>query len=128
MTRKLAAVFAFAITAVPTPALAQTLPAGLDDPAYGEYAETVVGGTVPGTLSLALGAAASFGTFAPGVAADYTASTTANVISTAGDGLISVADPSSTATGRLVNGNYALTSPLRAKASSAGGEGSALAP
>ena len=40
-----------------------------------------VGGTVPATLSLTLGAPASFGTFVPGVAADYTASTTANVIS-----------------------------------------------
>ena len=32
----------------------------------------------------------------PGVGQDYTASTTANVISTAGDALLSVADPSST--------------------------------
>ena len=44
------------------------------------------GGTVPATLSLAIGAPnASFGAFTPGVARDYTASTTANVISTAGD-------------------------------------------
>ena len=43
------------------------------------------GGTVPATLSLTLGAPATFGAFTPGVAKDYTASTTANVISTAGD-------------------------------------------
>ena len=44
-----------------------------------------VGGSVPATLSLTLGANASFGAFTPGVARTYTASTTANVISTAGD-------------------------------------------
>ena len=43
------------------------------------------GGTVPATLSLTLGTAASFGAFTPGVQRDYDASTTANVISTAGD-------------------------------------------
>ena len=37
-----------------------------------------VGGTVPPTLSLTLGAAASFGAFTPGVAREYAASTTAN--------------------------------------------------
>ena len=53
-----------------------------------------VGGTVPPTLSLQLGAAASFGAFTPGVARDYTASTSANVVSTAGDATLSVSDPS----------------------------------
>ena len=38
-----------------------------------------VGGTVPATLSLTLGAPATFGAFTPGVASDYTASTTATV-------------------------------------------------
>ncbi|HET6548789.1 MAG TPA: M14 family zinc carboxypeptidase, partial [Solirubrobacter sp.] len=47
--------------------------------------EGEVGGTVPATLSLTLGAPASFGAFVPGVEDDYTATTTANVISTAGD-------------------------------------------
>ena len=61
-----------------------------------EFATTGgVGGTVPATLSLTLGAPATFGTFAPGVANDYTASTIANVISTAGDATLNVADPSS---------------------------------
>ena len=58
-----------------------------------------VGGTVPATLSLSLGTPASFGAFTPGVAKTYDASTTANVISTAGDATLSVADPSSVATG-----------------------------
>ena len=53
-----------------------------------------VGGTVPATLSLTLGAPAAFGAFTPGVARDYFATTTANVISTAGDAALSVADPS----------------------------------
>ncbi len=44
-----------------------------------------VGGSVPATLSLVLGAPASFGAFTPGVTKDYAASTTATVISTAGD-------------------------------------------
>ena len=73
-----------------------------------------VGGTVPATLALTLGAPASFGAFTPGVAKDYTASTTATVISTAGDATLAVADPSSTATGHLVNGTFSLPSPLQA--------------
>ena len=48
----------------------------------------------------------------PGVAKSYTASTTATVISTAGDATLSVADPSATNTGRLVNGTFALPQPI----------------
>ncbi|WP_081686269.1 fibronectin type III domain-containing protein [Candidatus Solirubrobacter pratensis] len=75
--------------------------------------EAGVGGTVPPTLALTLGAPASFGAFTPGVGNDYTASTTATVTSTAGDATLAVTDPSSTAPGRLVNGTFALASPLR---------------
>ena len=82
-------------------------------------AELTVGGTVPPVLALTLGAPASFGTFTPGVAREYSASTTANVISTAGNALLSVADPSDTATGRLVNGAFSLPQALLA---SGGGE------
>ena len=39
------------------------------------YARGAVGGTVPATLSLTLGAPASFGAFTPGVTKTYTAST-----------------------------------------------------
>ena len=63
---------------------------------------------MPATLSLTLGTPATFGAFTPGVARDYVASTSANVISTAGDATLSVADPSSTATGHLVNGAFSL--------------------
>ena len=53
----------------------------------------------------------------------------ANVISTAGEAVLSVTDPSSNATGRLVNGPFALPQPLQFKASSAAaGPGSAFAP
>ena len=85
------------------------------------------GGSVAATLSLTLGSAASFGTFVPGVARNYDASTTANVISTAGDALLSVADPSPTATGRLVNGSFALAQPLQAMGTSASATGGAFA-
>jgi beta-glucosidase len=66
-----------------------------------------VGGTVPATLSLTLGTPASFGAFQPGVAKDYTASTTANVISSAGDAALSVSGPN-----HLTNGAFTLPSPL----------------
>jgi hypothetical protein len=72
-----------------------------------------VGGDVPPTLALTLGQPASFGAFVPGTAADYTAATTASVISTAGDATLSVSDPSTTAPGHLVNGSFSLPSPLQ---------------
>jgi hypothetical protein len=78
--------------------------------------QTSVGGTVPATLSLQLGAPASFGNFIPGLAQEYTASSTATVTSTAGDAALSVADPSTTATGHLVNGEFSLPSALQASA------------
>ena len=86
-----------------------------------------VGGTVPATLALSLGTPAAFGPFTPGVAKTYTASGTANVISTAGDATLSVADPSTTATGHLVNGAFSLPSALQARATSPLGTGGALA-
>jgi hypothetical protein len=54
-----------------------------------------------------LGAPASFGSFVPGHAADYTASTTADVVSTAGDAALSVSGPD-----HLTNGAFSLPSPL----------------
>ena len=47
------------------------------------------------------------------------------MISTAGDALLSVADPSSTATGRLVNGTFSLPQPLQARARNAANTGTA---
>jgi photosystem II stability/assembly factor-like uncharacterized protein len=84
------------------------------------------GGTVPATLALTLGPPASFGAFTPGVDKTYNASTTANVISTAGDALLSVADPDTTAPGHLVNGAFVLPQPLQARATKADTTGTAF--
>jgi hypothetical protein len=86
---------------------------------------TPVGGTVPATLSLTLGTPASFGAFTPGVTKTYTAQTTGTVTSTAGDATLSVADPSPTATGHLVNGAFSLPQPLQARARNATNTGTA---
>ena len=63
---------------------------------------------MPATLSLSLPGPVSFGTFIPGIAREYTASTTATVISTAGSATLSVSDP-----GHLANGTFTLAQPLR---------------
>ena len=75
-----------------------------------------VGGTVAATLALTLGTPAAFGPFTPGVMKDYDASSTATVISTAGDATLAVADPSATAPGHLVNGTFVMPSALLARA------------
>jgi hypothetical protein len=77
---------------------------------------TTVGGNVPAQLALTLGQAAAFGPFTPGVTKDYDSSTTATVISTAGDAALSVSDPSTNNPGHLVNGAFSLPSALQAKA------------
>jgi PKD repeat protein len=77
-------------------------------------AETSVGGTVPATLSLTLGAPAGFGAFTPGLDRVYTASTTATVTSTAGDAALSASEP-----GHLMNGSFALPEPLQVSLSRA---------
>jgi predicted alpha-1,2-mannosidase len=84
-------------------------------------ASSQVGGSVPATLSLVLSAPASFGAFTPGVGMEYSATTTANVVSTGGDAALSAADTSSTATGHLVNGAFSLPQPLRVAARSPAG-------
>ena len=91
------------------------------------FPTTTVGGTVPATLSLTLGPAAQFGAFTPGVERTYEASTTANVISSAGDALLSVADPSSQNTGHLVNGSFFMPQPLQARARNAANQSTSYA-
>jgi hypothetical protein len=85
-------------------------------------------GNVPATLALTIGGPATFGAFIPGVAAEYTASTTALVTSSAASAILSVADPSDVATGRMVNGADALTNRLQARATTAAQPASAFAP
>ena len=65
-------------------------------------------GTTPATLALTLGAPATFGAFTPGIDRTYTASTTANVVSSAGDAALSVSTP-----GHLTNGAFSLPEPLQ---------------
>src|SRR3954452_5413091 len=92
---------------VATPA-AKVVPAGYRlAPGWATYADGSAGGTVPATLSLALGGPASFGAFTPGLGKEYTAQTTANVISTAGDAALSASGPVS-----MKNGPFTLASPL----------------
>ena len=71
------------------------------------------GGTVAATLALTLGAPATFGAFTPGVDKEYMASTEATVVSTAGDAALTVADTSTTNTGKLVNGSFTLPQSLQ---------------
>ena len=60
---------------------------------------------MPATLALTLGPGRmQFGAFTPGLDKEYTATTSANVISTAGDATLSVSDPTVT----LMNGAFAL--------------------
>jgi hypothetical protein len=81
--------------------------------------DAATGGTVAATLSLTLGPAAAFGTFIPGVDRTYTSTSTATVISSAGDATLTVTDPAATAPGHLLNGTFALTDPLEATADAA---------
>jgi type 1 glutamine amidotransferase/glucose/arabinose dehydrogenase len=96
---------------------AKTFQVAIPDTAFAT-ATTDVGTTVPTVLSLTIGAKPSFGALTPSVAKDYNASTTAMVLATSGDAKLSVSDPSTTATGHLVNGTYSLPSALQVKASS----------
>jgi hypothetical protein len=90
-----------------------------------------VTGTVPATLALTLGPAASFGPFTPGVDKTYSTSTNATVTSTAGDALLTVSDPD-TANGippaHLANGAFFLAQPLQMRARDPRTQGSAFNP
>jgi hypothetical protein len=78
------------------------------DVTSGDTAPGKVSGTVPSLLTLTLGGPASFGAFTPGLTQDYTATTTATVLSSAGDAALSVSEP-----GHLANGAFELPSPLQ---------------
>jgi hypothetical protein len=68
---------------------------------------------VPPTMNINLGQPAVFAPFIPGIANDYTTTVALNLLSTAGDATLSVADSSATNTGHLVNGTYALAAPIQ---------------
>lgn len=69
-----------------------------------------VGGVVAGTLSLQLATPSLLGVFQPGVARDYTAETTARVVSSALDTTLTVRGE------KLANGAHALEQPLGVRA------------
>ena len=87
-----------------------------------------VSGTVPATLALTLGPAASFGRFTPGVDKTYSASTSATVTSTAGNALLTVSDPDTAHPGHLVNGAFFLAQPLQMRARDPRTQGTAFNP
>ncbi len=80
--------------------------------AIGDYTAVTgsvgVGGTTPATLSLTLGSPAGLGAFTPGITRDYTAQTTADVLSTAGDATLTASGPV-----HLTNGAFTLPSALQ---------------
>jgi hypothetical protein len=71
--------------------------------------DTTIGGNVPATLSLTLGAPPSFGTFVPSVGRTYETTTGATVTSTAADATLSVSPEPA----YLANGSYTLAQPLQ---------------
>ena len=87
-----------------------------------------VGGAVDSVLALTLGTAPSFGSFVPATARNYDTAMSASVVSTAGNAILSVTDPSSTGTGKLVNGEFALAQPLQVRANNAANTGTAFSP
>jgi hypothetical protein len=90
-------------------------------PAIGEgitQVQAPVAGSVAATLSLTLGAPASFGAFTPGITKEYTASTPATVTSTAGDAALTVSAP-----GHLANGAFTLPEPLEVSFSKSAWDG-----
>ena len=90
--------------------------------------QSTPGGTVPATLSLSLRhAAPTFGAFTPGVARDVQREHDRERDLDRGQRALSVADPSSTNTGKLVNGTFTLANALTASATSAGGDRPAAA-
>src|SRR5262249_37874817 len=76
-------------------------------------------GDVPSMLALTLGTAGTFGTFVPGVARTYDTSTAATALSTAGNAALSVSDADTAAPGRLVNGAFAISTPVTVRAANA---------
>ena len=87
-----------------------------------------VGANVDFMLALAINGAAQFEQITPGVSRDYMTSVAAKVTSTAGSAALTVADPSSANTGKLVNGAYVLEQTLQANATNALNPTSAFAP
>jgi subtilase family protein/Big-like domain-containing protein len=87
---------------------AASAPVAITVPTGSTSSTGTVSGTTPATLALSLGAPASFGPFIPGLDKTYTASTTATVVSSAGDAALSFSTP-----GHLTNGAFSLPEALQ---------------
>jgi len=77
--------------------------------------EQDVHATVPSMLALTIANPASLGDFTPGVAQQYTGTTTATVTSSWANAQLTVHDGTGSNVGRLVNGSAALSSALQAQ-------------
>jgi sugar phosphate isomerase/epimerase len=76
-----------------------------------------VGGNVPTLLNLTIpNNGGSFGTFVPGIGTNYNTALAASVTATTADAALTVTDPDTAAGGRLVNGTFALASPVNIRA------------
>jgi hypothetical protein len=80
------------------------------------------------TLTLTLGAPPAFAPFIPGVGTDYVATSTGVVNSSAAEAILTVADPSTVASGHLLNGDAPLPSALQVSGGSANGASSGFQP
>ena len=76
------------------------------------------------TLTLTLGAPPAFAPFVPGVGTDYMATSTGVVNSSAAEAILTVADPSTVASGHLLNGDAPLPSAMQVSGASANGTSS----
>jgi hypothetical protein len=80
------------------------------------------------TLTLTLGAPPAFAPFIPGVGTDYVATSSGVVNSSAAEAILTVADPSTVASGHLLNGDAALPSAMQVSGASANGASSGFKP
>jgi hypothetical protein len=87
---------------------AASAPVTINVPLGSTSSTGTVSGAVGPTLALSLAGPASFGPFTPGVDKTYSTTTTANVISSAANAALSVADP-----GHMTNGAFSLPDPLQ---------------
>jgi plastocyanin len=98
---------------------AKSIGFSIANPGVSDSEDSTVSADVPLMMALTLGTPASFGALVPGVAKDYTASTTATATSSAPSSVLTVSDRSATATGHLVNGTAAAPQALQAAAGGA---------
>ncbi|RKQ93231.1 sugar phosphate isomerase/epimerase [Solirubrobacter pauli] len=63
---------------------------------------------VPRAMGISLAGSVTFGAIVPGIAKDYDAGTTVRATSSVASSKLTISDPSSTATGHLVNGAFAM--------------------